>query len=171
MKTMHNRKQWTQVIFPLLLWYIGDEIISANEILPCNTTRFNIYVNDYCIKQFSKSMAYFNYNGTCSWPKPIVLYQNLTDCVNIVAKYTSCFDPLLAEKILIRLHEEFFSMCPNSPNHIADPSLYVMLFLALPCIVCTLLMPCLCTAIVLRTANQEQSINLQKFCCGRTGSQ
>lgn len=170
MKTMHSRRQLIQAVLPLLLWYLGDETISASERLPCNITRFNIYVNENCIAPFSKSMAYFTSSDTCSWPKPIVIYHNFTDCVNIIARITSCIDPLLAENIFIHLHEEFFSTCPHYPDHLADPCLYVLLFLAVPCIICTLLMPFLCTVIMKRTAHQGQVISLQNFCCGLTGS-
>ncbi|KAK6484933.1 hypothetical protein HHUSO_G12818, partial [Huso huso] len=79
-------------------------------------------------------------------------YSTLMACVDAIANGTFCIDPSLKNQLFLKLHQQFFFLCPSS--QLANPSLHIVLLLVLPCVLGSFLLPFLCILITVRTANK-----------------
>ncbi|KPP72458.1 hypothetical protein Z043_108540 [Scleropages formosus] len=73
-------------------------------------------------------------------------YHDLIVCIEVVAFNTGCTEAHLWEDIFLEVHRVYFSFCLWSA--LDDPDLPILLVLIMPCVITTLLMPCLCARII-----------------------
>lgn len=66
-------------------------------------------------------------------------YINLTSCMDTLGKLTCCTHASFKHKILLEIHQVYFSLCSG----LKDPDLHVLLLLIFPCIIITFITPLL----------------------------
>uniref|UniRef100_A0A8C9RKF8 Si:ch73-193i22.1 n=1 Tax=Scleropages formosus TaxID=113540 RepID=A0A8C9RKF8_SCLFO len=131
--------------FRLFYAIVFLELIGAGY-LSCNRTTFEDYIHTYCVPNFNQSMESVNYHESCPWPATRRQYHDLIVCIEVVAFNTGCTEAHLWEDIFLEVHRVYFSFCLWSA--LDDPDLPILLVLIMPCVITTLLMPCLCARII-----------------------
>ncbi|TRY92815.1 hypothetical protein DNTS_024881 [Danionella cerebrum] len=126
--------------FIICLAFAGlvDGVPENCRMQSCDRPRFDSAVQDYCIPPFSESMANTDYQLKCPWPGTKRYYVELMQCLDSVGSITCCTHASYTQHLL-DIHELYFSLCSLKK----DPPIVILLLLAVPCSLISLLIPLL----------------------------
>ncbi|KAI7808756.1 hypothetical protein IRJ41_013488 [Triplophysa rosa] len=92
-----------------------------------HVSEFDLCVNELMISIYQLHIPAVFYFGTIRY------YINLTTCMEMLGKYTCCTQVSFKHKILLEIHQIYFSLCSG----LKDPDPYVLFLLIFPCIIIT----------------------------------
>ncbi|XP_017321343.1 receptor activity-modifying protein 1 isoform X1 [Ictalurus punctatus] len=98
----------------------------------CDETLFIMYGKLYCIVDFDNHMINLRQEDWCDWEMVLGNYNNLTTCMEIVAKVAHCYYPnTIVQEMFVEIHNQYFSSCVTKEDTFPDAPPRVVLVLTL----------------------------------------
>ncbi|XP_055009380.1 receptor activity-modifying protein 1-like [Boleophthalmus pectinirostris] len=134
----------------LLLFLCSGVCGSGSKLViqPCDRPLFESKLV-LCRSEFNLSLerSEHRYTQDCVWPHVKSSYNALKLCVDSEARSTWCSGVgTLVDDFFMDVHQTYFSEC----GRIRDPPVPVLVLLVVPLVMCTLLLPLLCTHLTTR---------------------
>ncbi|NP_001410453.1 uncharacterized protein isoform X1 [Danio rerio] len=105
----------------------------------CDKINFDAVAQNYCVLPFKQNMETSDYQFNCPWPATRRYYAELMMCLETLAKFTCCMHVSYRNRLLMEIHELYFSIC--SDTYLKDPAVPVLLLLTVPCIIVPFIIP------------------------------
>ncbi|KAF4087529.1 hypothetical protein AMELA_G00071840 [Ameiurus melas] len=96
---------------------------SIHHYRNCNESFFIMYGKELCISSFHNHMINLTQEDWCEWDMVLGYYNQLTSCMEIVAKWAQCYYPNnIVQEMFVEVHNQYFSSCVTKEDTFPDAS-------------------------------------------------
>ncbi|XP_051969941.1 receptor activity-modifying protein 1-like isoform X2 [Xyrauchen texanus] len=99
----------------------------------CDEGNLKMFGEEYCLDSFHKNMSIYGEENWCNMEMVVRSYHKLTECLEIVSKFVSCYYPnVVVEQLFVRIHQHYFHLCSDEEDLPDAPAEVVLAATLLP---------------------------------------